>query len=75
MQSINCGKITKTISIAKWNKIAFFNVFMQNILAFEETFRKIPHSVFVEGLVDCFKINCSVVVCSDVISYQTCAFC
>jgi len=48
---------------------------MQNILAFEEKFRKIPHSVFVEGLVDCFKINCFVVVCSDVISYQTCAFC
>src|SRR5437868_15325663 len=71
MQSINCGKITKTISIAKWNKIAFFNVFMQNILALEEKFRKIPHSVFVEGLVDCFKINCFVVVCSVLMLFHT----
>src|SRR5207237_3229880 len=71
MQSINCGKITKTISIAKWNKIAFFNVFMQNILALEEKFRKISHSVFVEGLVDCFKINCFVVVCSVLMLFHT----
>src|SRR5207253_9626048 len=70
MQSINCGKITKTISIAKWNKIAFFNVFMQNILALEEKFRKIPHSVFVEGLVDGFKINCFVVVCFVLILFH-----
>ena len=50
-------------------------VFIQKNLFLKKNSENFPHSVFVERLVDCFKINCFVVVCSDVISYQTCAFC
>src|SRR5207253_183585 len=54
LHGLICGKITKTISIEKLTKITFIRSFYTKYIVFEEKFRKISHSVFLEGLVHGF---------------------
>ena len=47
--SIHCGKITKTISIAKWNKIAFFRCVYAKYTCFWRKIPKYPTFSFSRG--------------------------